>query len=136
MKVGGCEVQVRVATFVRALDAYAKWVGNLVRPGGSWGGDARIGYAYLQRVLEIRRTSFPHLASAATDLLVTHSEIANLIYAHELRAIHSSSTDRVQECDHGAQAATRQLVAIERLRRAVVPKGSIHARGSSWSPRR
>lgn len=115
---------------IGALVAYEKWVANLVRPGGSWGGDAHIGHRQLQKLLEIRRTSFPDLKDEATALLLAHAGIAHVLYQQELRALRGTESRPVDDHDRCAALTDRQLMVIEALRRAVASKVSIHSRES------
>jgi hypothetical protein len=116
-----------VAALFSALDAYADWIFELAGPSGFAGGDTSIARNELQKVLDIRSTSFPHVTREATEILVGQSEIANLLYERQLRALSGATSGDVDDRNRCAGLLQRQLAAIELLRRVVAPSESVHA---------
>jgi hypothetical protein len=121
-----------VAALLTALDDYANWLSMVAGPPGFRDSDTSVGQGELWKLLEIRRTWFPHLTQETTELLVVHTDITSLLYERQLRAVRGSTSsgdfDDLAGC---AGLVRRQLAAIEQLRRAVAPP---EFKSSSESP--
>jgi hypothetical protein len=112
-----------VADLAAALDTYVAWLSGLCGRAGPGPAVLGTGQRELQQVLDIRRASFPQLASQATEVLLGHAELVNLMYERQLRAGpgngDASSTDFCAKCKGLVE---RQYRAIELLRGAGAQK--------------
>jgi len=115
-----------VAELLSALDAYAQWLSALRERSGFAAGSLSTGQDELQKVLELRRTSCPLLTREATELLVVHTQLANLLYECQLRTVRGCTTANAGELSQCADLVQRQVAAIELLRRAVARESSEH----------
>ena len=108
-----------VAALTAALDTYVAWLSGLCGRAGPGPAVLGTGQRELQKVLDIRRASFPQLASEATEVLLGHAELANLMYERQLQAGRgngaASSGDFCARCNGLVE---RQYRAIELFRQA------------------
>lgn len=86
---GGRDAQS--VALLTALGGYEKWLVEQERPGVP-GTDSLVAQQELQKVLEIRRDSFAHLTQVASQLLLTHARISELLYERQLRALRGATT--------------------------------------------
>lgn len=108
-----------VVALLSALDAYANWLCNMAGHSGMLGGDTSVGRSELQKVLDIRRASFPHLTQTVIEVLVAHSAFAGLLYERQHRALRGAAPQVFDDQRRCADLEQRQRLAIGLLRLAV-----------------
>lgn len=105
------------AALLAALALYETWLSNLEGPN-LLGLETSLGQRELQKVLDLRRASFPNLTEEITGLLLAHVRIADAVYGHQLGVLRGT-TRPVDDHELFTALAQTQHSAIERVRRAV-----------------
>jgi hypothetical protein len=109
-----------VAAFFAALDDYIQWLSSLGELQSALARDMSTGQRELQKVLDLRRTSFPALTPEVTEVLVVHTELTGLLYEHQLHGPPKTTAGKLAEHLKCADLVQTQFVLIELLRRHVV----------------